>query len=289
MKKVYIRSSILSLAMLALSTLAFAGGNSNNSDIINNYGDVNTYNQPTAVGVGLGIGLGLGGAGGAGGNAIATATGGLGGAGGNANVVNNNDVRNTNTNTNTNVNANTLHNTQGQQQGQGQIQGQGQQQSIENSGNNVGTSSADVNVTFQSAKSYRPPVNSAIAPTIFPTAPCMGSTSGGVTGTLLSISGGSSWTSEECMILETARSFDQAGFAADGLAVRCQGKWAKNAPSCLALNKPATPAPTVSKSAPAPAPVAKATEKKTVAKIISSEPVKSENGYYSTVTNPLAK
>lgn len=124
-------------------------------------------------------------------------------------------------------------NTVGQDQTQGQLQGQqqGQVQSTENS-NNASQSTA---ITFAAPRTYRPPVNSAIAPTVFPTAPCMGSTSGGVTGTLISISGGSSWESKECMILETARNFEQAGAVVDAMHVRCQGKYAKIAPSCIAL------------------------------------------------------
>ena len=88
---------------------------------------------------------------------------------------------------------------------------------------------------IEASKTYRPPVSSAYAPTIFPTAPCMGSSSVGVSATMIGISLGSTWTSEECLILETARGFDQAGYVEDGLNVRCQAKYAKVAPSCKAL------------------------------------------------------
>jgi len=98
--------------------------------------------------------------------------------------------------------------------------------------NNGGNSQA---VTVAAPGSYRPAVDSAYAPTIFPTAPCMGSSSMGVSGSLIGLSLGSSWTSEECLILETARGFDQAGYVEDGLNVRCQAKYAKVAPSCKAL------------------------------------------------------
>jgi len=96
-----------------------------------------------------------------------------------------------------------------------------------------GDSSASVNVA--ASKSYHPPVSSAYAPTVFPTAPCMGSSSAGVSTGIVGLSLGSTWTSEECLILETARAFDQAGYGEDGLNVRCQAKYAKSAPSCKAL------------------------------------------------------
>ena len=195
---------------------------------------------------------------------------------------------NTNTNTSVNTNANTSVNTNvnGQQQGQQQGQGQGQTQSANNEGNTQ-------TINIAAPKTYRPPVNSAIAPTIFPTAPCMGSSSVGATGTLFSISGGTTWTSEECMILETARSFDQAGYAEDGLSVRCQGKWAKNAPSCKALAADAKQASALKTVKQATAPVvAKPTQRQaevTIEKASFDAVTYSDNGYYSTVTNPLAQ
>jgi hypothetical protein len=321
------RNLVLAAVLLSLgSPLAFADGNNNqnNSDIItNNYtGDTNTYNTPTAYGGvgygGTGIGTGIG----FGGSSSSSATGGQGGQGGTANSTNINapsatggsvrdsgnsnvDVRNTNTNLNsvnssnrndvnsTNINANS--NKQGQ--GQGQLQGQGQQQANEQgqsqTANNSGVTGNAVNINVAAPKTYRPPVNSAIAPTIFPTAPCMGSSSIGGTGTLFSISGGTSWTSDECMILETARSFDQAGYAEDGLAVRCQGKWAKLAPSCKALeegSKPkpvasAKPEPVVSKTLPTP----KLIVTKAISQTQPATPAVSANGYYSVNTNPLTK
>lgn len=131
-----------------------------------------------------------------------------------------------------------------QQQGQIQGQQQGQQQSIKNSGNSSssigeGANANSNNVTVQGdttiVKAPDIPVSTAYAPSIAPTAPCMGSSSGGVQGMSFGISVGSSWTSEECLILETARSFDQGNYREDGLAVRCQAKYAKEAPSCKAL------------------------------------------------------
>ena len=76
---------------------------------------------------------------------------------------------------------------------------------------------------------------SAYAPTIYPTAPCMGSSSAGGQGLHFGLSFGTSWTDTECQINETARNFEQAGEHTDAMAVRCQGKYAAAAPSCQAL------------------------------------------------------
>ena len=76
------------------------------------------------------------------------------------------------------------------------------------------------------------PVSSAIAPNVYPTAPCMGSSSGGAQGLHIGLSFGTTWTDTECQIGETARGFEQAGLKEDALAIRCQGKYAKVAPSC---------------------------------------------------------
>lgn len=294
---------LLIASAFSLSSYAGDNNNQNNSDIINNYtGDTNTYNTPTAYG-GTGIGTGIG-FGGAGGN---------GGAGGSSTVLSTNinapsatggsvksDINNANLNLNSvkskndNTNVNDLTNKQGQDQGQlqGQGQKQGQQQGIEGSANNEGVTGNELTLNVAAPKTYRPPVNSAIAPTIFPTAPCMGSSSIGGTGTLFSFSGGTSWTSDECMILETARSFDQAGFTQDGLAVRCQGKWAKLAPSCQALNTKTEPVAVTKSATPVSKvedkPALKLDRKLTVKQDIAS-PVTSSNGYYSVVTNPLAQ
>jgi len=67
---------------------------------------------------------------------------------------------------------------------------------------------------------------------VYPTAPCMGGTSAGGSGPGFSVAFGSSWEATDCQILETARSFEQAGQKADAMAVRCQGKYASVAPSC---------------------------------------------------------
>lgn len=83
----------------------------------------------------------------------------------------------------------------------------------------------------------RVPVSTANAPSINPTATCMGSSTAGGQGMSIGLSMGSSWESENCMYLETARSFEQAGYKEDALAIRCQSKYAALAPSCKALNQ----------------------------------------------------
>jgi hypothetical protein len=79
------------------------------------------------------------------------------------------------------------------------------------------------------------PVATAYAPSNFPTAPCMGSSSVGASGVLLGFSLGSSWEATECMIFEAARSFDQAGMSDDALAIKCTSKYSAAAPSCIKL------------------------------------------------------
>lgn len=79
------------------------------------------------------------------------------------------------------------------------------------------------------------PVATAYAPSNFPTAPCMGSSSVGASGVLLGFSMGSSWEATECMIFEAARSFDQAGMSEDALAIKCTSKYSAAAPSCIKL------------------------------------------------------
>ena len=73
------------------------------------------------------------------------------------------------------------------------------------------------------------------APNVAPTAPCMGGTSVGGTGPGFGISFGTSWESKTCMILEAARSFEQAGYREDALHIRCQNEYAAIAPSCKNL------------------------------------------------------
>jgi len=135
-----------------------------------------------------------------------------------------------NTNKNSNKNSNKASARQGQLQGQLQGQAQGQV-----NGNSNNKQSTTVNVGGDEAR--RIPVSTAFAPSINPTATCMGSTTAGGQGMSIGVSVGSSWESENCMYLETARSFEQAGYKSDALAIRCQTSYAKAAPSCKALNR----------------------------------------------------
>ena len=75
------------------------------------------------------------------------------------------------------------------------------------------------------------------APNVAPTAPCMGGSSMGGTGPGFGFSFGTSWESKTCMILEAARSFEQAGYREDALHIRCQNEYAAAAPSCKALKQ----------------------------------------------------
>lgn len=100
------------------------------------------------------------------------------------------------------------------------------------SGNTSGNNTVSTN--FNAAKI---PVSTAYAPANYPTSPCMGSSSLGASSTLFGFSTGSTWEATECMKLEMARSFSQAGMLEDALAIRCTSKYAAAAPSCIALLK----------------------------------------------------
>ena len=67
---------------------------------------------------------------------------------------------------------------------------------------------------------------------VYPTAPCMGSSTVGGAGVGFGFSVGSSWTDDECGIRETARSFSGLGKPDDALKVLCTSKYAAAAPSC---------------------------------------------------------
>lgn len=136
---------------------------------------------------------------------------------------------------------------QGQDQGQkqGQDQGQKQAQSADNKGN-----SQTINQTYNGELAQRTVtsngrvqianVPNVYAPSVYPTAPCMGSSSAGGSGVGFGFSVGTSWTDDECGIRETARSFANMGMGSDALSVLCSSKYAANAPSCA---KPASTSP----------------------------------------------
>jgi hypothetical protein len=67
---------------------------------------------------------------------------------------------------------------------------------------------------------------------VYPTAPCMGSSTLGGAGVGFGFSVGSSWTDDECGIRETSRSFSGLGKPDDAMKVLCTSKYAAAAPSC---------------------------------------------------------
>ena len=75
-------------------------------------------------------------------------------------------------------------------------------------------------------------VPDVMAPNVYPTSPCMGSSSIGGAGVGYGISFGTSWESEECQLRETSRSFANMGMKEDAIAILCTSEYAKNAPSC---------------------------------------------------------
>lgn len=79
---------------------------------------------------------------------------------------------------------------------------------------------------------------SVFAPSIAPTAPCMGGTSAGGSGTGFGLNFGTSWTDDECNTRETARIFHSMGLMSDALAVICSSAYAASAPSCAGKERP---------------------------------------------------
>lgn len=127
-------------------------------------------------GVGVGVGIGQGG--------NASATGGRGGDGGS--VIGSGNSSNANSNKNRNDNRSSASNTN----------------SNANSGNN---SNQSVTVQGDNYDAPRIPVSTAYAPNIAPTAVCMGASSIGGSGAAISLAFGSSWTDDNCMLLEQVR------------------------------------------------------------------------------------
>lgn len=80
-------------------------------------------------------------------------------------------------------------------------------------------------------------VPDVMAPNVYPTSPCMGSSSIGGAGVGFGISFGTSWESEECQLRETSRSFANMGMKEDAIAILCASTYAKDAPSCKARSE----------------------------------------------------
>ena len=96
---------------------------------------------------------------------------------------------------------------------------------------------ADTSVTY--GGTYTVKNTPAIAMgNVYPTAPCMGSSTVGGSGPGFSIGIGTSWKDDECGIRETSRSFAGMGLKEDALAILCTSQYAAAAPSCP---KPAAP------------------------------------------------
>jgi hypothetical protein len=140
---------------------------------------------------------------------------------------------------------------QGQAQAQGQTQGQGQDQkaiasastgsksTASNTGNTLTVTEAPIPAnttqTIRHSDYTVKNVPNVLTGSVYPTAPCMGSSTVGAAGIGFGVSIGSSWTDDECGIRETARSFSGMGMSSDALAILCTSKYAAAAPSCAAL------------------------------------------------------
>ena len=72
---------------------------------------------------------------------------------------------------------------------------------------------------------------------VYPTAPCMGSSTVGGAGVGFGFSLGTSWTDDECGIRETSRSFNSLGLKDDAIKVLCTSKYAAAAPVCAATTQ----------------------------------------------------
>jgi hypothetical protein len=67
---------------------------------------------------------------------------------------------------------------------------------------------------------------------VYPTAPCMGSSTVGAAALGWGASVGTSWADHECGKRETARSFQNLGLTSDAVAVLCSSEYAAVAPAC---------------------------------------------------------
>ena len=203
MKKIILAVALTGVFGLAQASPGNNGGGNGgcgNGQQTNGCGGGAAIGGAGGAGVGVGIGIGQGGVG-IGGSVI--------GSGNSAN-----DNRNSNNNRNDNTNTNANLQGQGQSQNASAKQGQSQSSSNDNRSNASNTNSnansgnnSNQTVTVQgdSYEAARIPVSTAYAPNIMPTAVCMGSSSGGVQGASFGVSIGSSWTDDNCMLLEQVR------------------------------------------------------------------------------------
>lgn len=75
-------------------------------------------------------------------------------------------------------------------------------------------------------------VPSVFSGNVYPTAPCMGSSTVGGAGVGFGFSVGTSWKDDECGIRETSRSFSGLGLKDDAIKILCTSQYAAAAPSC---------------------------------------------------------
>jgi hypothetical protein len=75
-------------------------------------------------------------------------------------------------------------------------------------------------------------VPNVFAGNVYPTAPCMGSSTVGAAALGWGASVGTSWADHECGKRETARSFQNLGLTADAVAILCTSEYAAAAPVC---------------------------------------------------------
>jgi hypothetical protein len=81
-------------------------------------------------------------------------------------------------------------------------------------------------------------VPNVFAGNVYPTAPCMGSSTVGAAALGWGASVGTSWADDECGVRETARSFQNLGLTTDAVTVLCSSKYAAVAPVCKAQAQP---------------------------------------------------
>lgn len=80
-------------------------------------------------------------------------------------------------------------------------------------------------------------VPNVFAGNVYPTAPCMGSSTVGAAALGWGASVGTSWADDECGVRETARSFQNLGLTTDAIAVLCSSKYAAVAPICQGVKQ----------------------------------------------------
>ena len=122
-------------------------------------------------------------------------------------------------------------------QAQAQKQSQVQAASANSGGNSLTVNEAPIPAVTSNTTTYGGEYTVKNVPAVFsgnvyPTAPCMGSSTVGGAGVGFGFSIGSSWTDDECGIRETSRSFNALGLKDDAVRVLCTSKYAATAVAC---------------------------------------------------------